>query len=177
LVESDVREPQSNEEFRVSGTLVDCYYICKREMWLMARNIVADQDNPYIELGRFINESTYKRDRKQIHLENVIIDLTRLDDEKLVVGEVKKSSRAKEAARMQLCYYLYVLRDYGIEAEGELLFPKEKKKEKVVLTDETVNQLESAIEEIKKIVLQELPPTAVKISYCTNCGYNEFCWS
>jgi len=44
---------------------------------------------------------------------------------------------------MQLCYYLYVLRDYGIEAEGELLFPKEKKREKVVLTDEIIKELES----------------------------------
>lgn len=166
-----------SEEFRVSGTLIDCYYICKREMWLMARNIVADQDNPYIELGRFINESTYKRERKQIHLENVIIDLTRFDDEKIVVGEIKKSSRAKEAARMQLCYYLYVLRDYGIEATGELLFPKEKKKEKVVLTDELINQLERDIEDIKTIAIQEMPPPAVKIGYCKNCAYREFCWS
>ncbi len=74
-----------SEEFRVNGTLIDCYYICKRELWLMARNIITDQDNPYVELGRFINESTYKRDRKQIHLENVVIDLTRVDDEKVIV--------------------------------------------------------------------------------------------
>ncbi|HZX14039.1 MAG TPA: CRISPR-associated protein Cas4 [Thermodesulfobacteriota bacterium] len=166
-----------SEELRVSGTLIGCYYICKREMWLMARNIVTDQDNPYIELGRFVNESTYKRDRKQIHLDNVIIDLTRLDHEKIVVGEIKKSSRAKEAATMQLCYYLYVLRSYGIEAEGELLFPKEKKKEKVALNDETVRKLENDIQDIKKIALQELPPPAVRIRYCTNCAYNEFCWS
>jgi CRISPR-associated exonuclease Cas4 len=146
-------------------------------MWLMSRNIVADQDNPFIELGRFINETTYKRDRKQIHLENVIIDLTKLDDEKIVIGEIKKSSRAKEAARMQLCYYLYVLRDYGIEAEGELLFPKEKRREKVTLTDETVREIECTIEEIKRIATQELPPKAVRIGYCTNCGYREFCWS
>ena len=164
-------------DLRVTGTLIWYYYICKREVWLMAHHLEPDEDNPLIELGRFISDTTYKRDKKQIHLEGIIIDLAKLDDEKLVIGEVKKSSKFRDSAKMQLCYYLYVLRDYGIEAEGELLFPKEKKKEKVVLTDEMVNQLESAIEEIKKIVLQELPPTAVKISYCTNCGYKEFCWS
>ncbi|MGH7890550.1 MAG: CRISPR-associated protein Cas4 [Thermodesulfobacteriota bacterium] len=164
-------------DFKVNGTVIDCYYICHRELWLMTRNIVPDQDNAFIELGRFINEATYQRDRKQIHLENVVIDLTRLDDDKVVVGEIKKSSRAIDAARMQLCYYLYVLRDYGIEAEGELLFPKEKRKEKVALTDEVVKELEEAIEDIKKIATQELPPKAVKIPYCTNCGYREFCWS
>lgn len=164
-------------DFRITGTLIWYYHICKREVWLMAHQLEPDEDNPLIELGRFISETTYKRDKKQIHLENVIIDLTRLDDEKIVIGEIKKSSRAKEAAKMQLCYYLYVLRGYGIEAEGELLFPKEKKREKVTLTDETVKEIDGVIEEIKKIALQELPPKAVKIGYCTNCGYREFCWS
>jgi CRISPR-associated exonuclease Cas4 len=164
-------------EFSVTGTLIWYYYICKREVWLMARQIVPEQENPYIELGRFVSESTYQRDKKQIHLESIIVDLAKLDDEKLVVGEVKKSSRFIDSARMQLCFYLYVLRDYGIEAEGELLFPKEKRKERVVLTEETVKELEGAIEDIKRIAVQDIPPKAVKIPYCTNCGYREFCWS
>ena len=164
-------------EVTVTGTLIWYYYICKREVWLMARQIVPEQENPHIELGRFISDTTYKRDKKQIHLEGITLDLAKLDDEKLVIGEVKKSSKFRDSAKMQLCFYLYVLRDYGIEAEGELLFPKEKKREKVVLTDEVVKELESAIEEIKRIALQELPPPAVRIRYCTNCAYNEFCWS
>lgn len=163
-------------DFRVNGTLIDCYYICRRETWLMARNIATDQENQYIQLGRLVNQTTYQRNRKQINLENVVIDLTKLDDEKIVIGEIKKSSKAEHAAKMQLCYYLYVLRGYGIEAEGELLFPKEKKKEKVALTDDIVLELERAIEEIKSIAAQETPPPAVKIKYCTNCAYREFCW-
>jgi len=164
-------------EVTVTGTLIWYYYICKREVWLMARQIVPEQENPHIELGRFISDTTYKRDKKQIHLEGITLDLAKLDDEKLIIGEVKKSSKFRDSARMQLCYYLYILRDYGIEAEGELLFPKEKKKEKVVLTDEVVKELENTIKEIREIVSQELPPKAVKIGYCTNCGYREFCWS
>ncbi|MEM3069063.1 MAG: CRISPR-associated protein Cas4 [Nitrososphaerales archaeon] len=164
-------------EIRITGTLIWYYYICKREVWLMAHQLEPDEDNPLIELGRFISESTYKRDKKQIHLEGITIDLAKLDDEKIVVGEVKKSSKFRDSAKMQLCYYLYVLQDYGIEAEGELLFPKEKRREKVTLTDETVREIECTIEEIKRIATQELPPKAVKIGYCTNCGYREFCWS
>ena len=141
-------------EVTVTGTLIWYYYICKREVWLMARQIVPEQENPHIELGRFISDTTYKRDKKQIHLEGITLDLAKLDDEKLVIGEVKKSSKFRDSAKMQLCFYLYVLRDYGIEAEGELLFPKEKKREKVILTDEVVKELESAIEEIKRIALQ-----------------------
>src|SRR3989304_1745044 len=113
-------------EVTVTGTLIWYYYICKREVWLMARQIVPEQENPHIELGRFISDTTYKRDKKQIHLEGITLDLAKLDDEKLVIGEVKKSSKFRDSAKMQLCFYLYVLRDYGIEAEGELLFQKEK---------------------------------------------------
>jgi CRISPR-associated exonuclease Cas4 len=164
-------------DFKITGTLIWYYYICKREVWLMARQIVPEQENPHIEIGKFISETTYKRDKKQIHLEGITIDLAKLDDEKLVIGEVKKTSKFRDSARMQLCYYLYVLRDYGIEAEGELLFPKEKKREKVVLTDEVIKELESTIKEIREIVSRELPPPAVRIGYCTNCGYREFCWS
>jgi len=164
-------------DLRVTGTLIWYYYICKREVWLMAHQLNPDEDNPLIEIGRFISENTYKRDKKQIHLENIVIDLARLDDEKLIIGEVKKSSKFADSARMQLYYYLYVLRDYGITAEGELLFPKEKKREKVVLTDDLIKQLESDIEDIKNIAAQEMPPPAVKIGYCKNCAYREFCWS
>ncbi len=137
----------------------------------MARQIVPEQENPHIEIGRFISDTTYKRDKKQIHLEGITIDLAKLDDEKLIIGEVKKSSKFRDSARMQLCFYLYVLRDYGIEAEGELLFPKEKKREKVVLTDETIKELEGTIKVIREVVSRDMPPKAVKIGYCTNCGY------
>jgi CRISPR-associated exonuclease Cas4 len=164
------------ENIKITGTLIWYYFICKREVWLMARQIVPDQDNPRLELGRFISDTTYQREKKQIRLENITIDLAKLDDNKFVVAEVKKSSRFKDSARMQLCYYLYVLREYGIEAEGELLFPKEKKKEKVLLTDDLINELETAMEDIRSIAAEEIPPPAVKIGYCTNCAYREFCW-
>lgn len=165
------------EEIKITGTLIWYYHICRREVWLMARSIVPDQDNPNIALGRFISDSTYKRNKKEIRLENIVIDLTKLDDRNVVLGEVKKSSKTPEAAKMQLCFYLYTLREYGIEAEGELLFPKERKKEKVVLDEETTKELENAMEDIKEIAAQDVPPPAEKIRYCTGCAYREFCWS
>lgn len=165
------------KDFRVTGTLVGSYMICKREMWLMSRQILPDQENPYLELGRFISETSYERERKQIHLENVVIDLTRLDEEKIVVGEIKKSSRAIDAARMQLSYYLYILLQYGIEARGELLFPKEKKREAVELNDAAIGNIERVIEDIKEVASRDLPPPALRIGYCTHCAYREFCWS
>ncbi|MDP3013160.1 MAG: Dna2/Cas4 domain-containing protein [Candidatus Subteraquimicrobiales bacterium] len=49
---------------------------------------------------------------------------------------------------MQLAFYLYRLKQAGIEAKGELLIPKEKKKIPVTLNSNTEKELEEAMEEI-----------------------------
>lgn len=161
----------------VNGTLVQSYMICKRQAWLMSRQIIPDQQNPYIELGRLIDEESYGRDKKKINLENIVIDLIRNKDEEILIGEVKKSSRAKESAKMQLLFYLYILKEKGLNTKGILLFPEEKKKELVELTEEMEIKIKNIIEEIEYIILQELPPPFKKNNFCSKCGYKEFCLS
>jgi len=77
---------------------------------------------------------------------------------------------------MQLAYYLYRLKQYGILAKGELLIPKEKKKFTVELTDGLVEKLKNAIAEIDRIINKEQLPSPEKVSFCSNCAYREFCW-
>jgi len=143
----------------------------------MSRQLTPWQENPFIELGRIISEESYKRERKEIHIENMIIDLLKINEENIVICEVKKSSRFEKSAKMQLAYYLLRLKQLGISATGQLLFPKEKKKLTVILTKEIEDELISAQKEIKSIIQMEMPPPAKKIKYCSKCGYREFCWS
>ncbi|MGB9823408.1 CRISPR-associated protein Cas4, partial [Thermodesulfovibrio sp.] len=124
-----------------TGTLIWYYYICSREVWLMSRQLTPWQENPFIEIGRLLSEEAYKRERKEIHLENIVIDLLKTEGENVVIGEVKKSSRFEKSARMQLAFYLWRLKQLGIEATGQLLFPKEKKKIIVTLTKELKAEL------------------------------------
>jgi CRISPR-associated exonuclease Cas4 len=160
----------------ISGTLIWYYYICPREVWLMAHEITPAQDNPWIEIGRLIHNDSYPREKKGFETEGMKIDLIKSGDYGIVVGEVKKSSRFLKSAQMQLVYYLYRLKALGIVATGELLIPKEKKRLKVELTDELINELNKAQEEIFKIINNETPPIPVKIKFCRKCGYQEFCW-
>ncbi|WP_072969602.1 CRISPR-associated protein Cas4 [Thermoanaerobacter uzonensis] len=164
-------------EFEVTGALMQSYTICKRQVWLMAHQIVPDQEHPYIEIGRLIDENSYQRDRKKIHFENVVLDLVRMEKDNILIGEVKKSSKAAESAKMQLLFYLYKLKQSGITAKGQLFFPEERKREVVELTPEFEIEVIKAIEEIKGIVHKEKPPAFIKIPYCKNCGYKEFCLS
>ncbi|MEQ8172342.1 MAG: CRISPR-associated protein Cas4 [Candidatus Eremiobacterota bacterium] len=161
---------------KITGTLIWYYYICRREVWLMSHSIEPDQENPHIEIGRLIDEESYTRD-KRIHFAEIAIDLVKTKDGSVCVGEIKKSSRAEKSAFMQLAFYLMELEEYGIKAKGELLFPKEKKKVDVLLTEDLRNELTQAIFEIDRIIEQLIPPPVKKCKYCTNCAYNEFCWA
>jgi len=167
----------SQSSLHVTGTLVWYYYICAREVWLMARNIEPDQEDPNVDLGRFISETTYQRDKKEINIGHIKLDIMRKDKGQLVVGEVKKSSKYLKSATMQLAFYLQELKELGVEAEGELLFPKEKKKVQVTLTPQLEQEIEKAKADILRIAYLEAPPAPQKINYCRNCAYAEFCWA
>lgn len=167
----------SKEELRITGTLIWYYYICHREVWLMARNMVPDQDNSNVDLGRFIHEQSYQRDKKEISLGHIKLDIVKNGKDGLVIGEVKKSSKSEASAQMQLAYYLSELEKAGLEAKGELRFPREKRRETVELTDELRAKLDLAVRDILRIAYLEDPPGPIKIKFCRNCAYNEFCWA
>jgi len=143
----------------------------------MSRQLVPWQDNPFIEIGRLISEESYKRERKEVQIENIVVDLLKTEGENVVIGEVKKSSRFEKSAKMQLAYYLFRLKQLGISATGQLLFPKEKRKINITLTKEIEDELNDAQTKIKSIIQMEMPPPVKKTKFCSKCGYQEFCWS
>ncbi|HHV26188.1 CRISPR-associated protein Cas4 [Anaerosalibacter bizertensis] len=165
------------EEINVNGTLVWYYFVCKRQVWLMAHNILPNQDDENIKIGKLLHERSYQKDKKEISLGNVKIDVISKDKGYFMVGEVKKSSKYMKSAKMQLAYYLLELKRHGIDGYGMLMFPKERKKEEINLTDDLIKELEIIEIHIVKICSREFPPNVEKIPLCKNCGYIEFCWS
>ena len=161
----------------LTGNLINAYYVCKRKLWLYAHEIGPDRSHQLLEIGRLYDQSTYKRDKKQISMSGMKIDLLKKRDGELLVGEVKKTSKFEAAAKMQLAYYLYRLKEEGIELDGELLVPKEKKRERITLDDDLTQELETAIAEIETIIISDKPPLPEKTKYCGKCAYSDFCWS
>ena len=97
------------DDVNITGTLVWYYAICKRECWLMAHQIEPERDNDLLALGRLNTEAHYERQSKEITLPGgVRVDQVGREDGKLVLQEIKKSSRFLEAASLQLAYYLWV---------------------------------------------------------------------
>ncbi|PRR82601.1 CRISPR-associated protein Cas4 [Clostridium luticellarii] len=161
----------------VNGTMLWYYNVCKREVWLMSRGIVPDQQDENIDIGRFIHERTYKRNSKEISFGNVKFDVLFRSKNQITIGETKKTSKYVEASKWQLMYYLNQLKEAGIKAKGVLLYPEEKKRTEVNLTEESRERLQKMCLDIEKICALEHPPSAEKIRFCRNCAYREYCYS
>lgn len=159
----------------ISPYIFQAFLTCPREAWLEYHSIDSDQDHEYLALGRLIHERSYERDRKEIFVDHLLmIDLFRGE----LVAEVKKSSRHLEAARFQLAYYLYYLKkEKGLNFDGILLFPKERKTEKVKLTEELEKEVEKILNRMIPLLMRDEPPPVRKTRYCRSCAFYEFCWS
>jgi len=161
----------------VTGTLVWYYEICPREAWLMAHEVEPERRFELLAQGRLNQEEHYVRSTKELSLPGMRLDRVRREGGRLIVSEVKKSSRFLPATRMQLGYYLWRLAREGMEASGEILVPKERRREAVELTPELRAEVEETVAEIQALVAQPHPPPARKIPFCKRCAYAEFCWS
>jgi CRISPR-associated exonuclease Cas4 len=146
-----------------------------QEAWLMSRNLVGNQQDESLAIGRLISETTYKNSKKEVRVGNNILDIVRSENGQIVLVEVKKSSKAIESSEFQLLYYIYTLKNHDIM--GEIRVPTEKKIIKVVLTNEKKLELEELIKEITDILIKEKPPKPERVKYCKTCSYNEFCWA
>lgn len=162
----------------ITGSLIESFLICERQAWLMAHQVTPDQDHPYLEIGRLIDEESFTEEKKKISLENMIIDLIKTENKTLIIGEIKKSSKAQDMAKLQLAFYLYSLKNnYGIKADGILIFPKEKRRVRVILDKELEEKIKDTIKKVEILIYRERPPLPQKIPYCKLCAYREFCWS
>ncbi len=158
----------------INATIFYAYQICPREAWFYYHRINPDQDHELLDLGRITHEFSYRRERKEILVDNFLkIDLMKNQ----LVAEVKRSSRHMEATKMQLIYYLYFLKhEKGLELEGILLFPRERKTERIILTPEAERRIEKTLKQMFPLLLSEKPPPPKRIKYCKSCSFREVCW-
>ena len=46
---------------KITGNLINAYFICRRKLWLFSHEINPYSENPYLEIGSLIGEEFYKR--------------------------------------------------------------------------------------------------------------------
>jgi len=162
----------------ITATLINLYHVCHRELWLHANEIRMEHTSDIVTEGKLIGEHTYT-DRAakytEVQLEGIKIDY--YDARNKVVHEIKKSDKMEAAHEAQVKYYLYKLKQYGIEgATGILEYPTLRLTSQIVLTDEDVVQIQRWEADIISIISQEVMPGVIDKPVCKKCSYYEFCY-
>ncbi|WP_236682834.1 CRISPR-associated protein Cas4 [Thermus filiformis] len=167
-------EPPPEEP--LTATLMGYYGVCPREAWLMGHALEPYPDHELLALGRLLQETAYREERKEVALPGMRLDLLEREGEALVVAEVKRRSGQREAHLLQLGYYLLALKRLGLEARGELRYPEERKVERVELTPDLEARVREAEEALRALLKAPTPPPARRIPACSGCAYFEFCF-
>lgn len=158
----------------LSGTLINYYATCPREAWLYSRQIHADQEEDNITMGRALAEM--KDESKAQHMfSHLHFDKIGKQRGHILVTEYKKTMRNPEAARMQLLFYMYLLKN-GLrlkEVNGKVIAGKQS----VYVEGDEANfsELESVMEKIGVLLEQPSPPPFEPLKWCGRCGYRHYC--
>lgn len=163
---------------KITPSIFGMAQICKREAWLHANGINMEQTSQTVAEGKLISETTYgHRAKKFTELDLGVAKIDFYDASNKVVHEVKKSNKLEHAHIWQTKYYLYLLKQMGIEgATGIIEYPKLRINEPVELTAEDEAYIAKALKETEAIINQETCPERIEKKYCKSCSYFEFCW-
>ncbi|MCI8345881.1 MAG: CRISPR-associated protein Cas4 [Clostridia bacterium] len=151
------------------------YFICQRKLWYFANEINMEQNSELVSIGKTIDETSYKREKKSILIDNTInIDFIK---DGAVLHEVKKTKAIEEAGIWQLKYYMYYLKQKGVETlEAKIDYPLLRQTKEIVLEKEDVEIIENVIKNIQEIVTKENPPEVLNEKICKKCSYYDLCY-
>lgn len=161
----------------ITGSMVNYYFHYKRQCYLSGNRLNMEDNSEQVKIGSAIHrEKAQKAKKAEVAIENIRLD--KITEEYLT--EIKKSDSDVEAAKWQLLYYLYVLRQKGINRKGKLEFVEKNKTEhKIIileLTEENIRELEQHLQEIEELILGNEVPGTDEGKGCKNCAYYEYCY-
>lgn len=158
----------------ITGIMIYYYFVCKRKLWYFINQINMEQNSELVSIGKIIDETSYKREKKGILIDNTInIDFIKNGAE---LHEVKKTKAIEEAGIWQIKYYIYYLENKGIKnIKAEIDFPLLREKKKVELENEDRKILENVIKDIIQIKNSKIPQKIEK-KICNKCSYFDLCY-
>jgi CRISPR-associated exonuclease Cas4 len=158
----------------ITATQINYFFVCKRELWLFSHQISMEQNSELVELGKLLHESSYKREMKEIQIGPIKIDFIGKDG---VIHEIKKTPSMETAHAWQLKYYIWYLKQLGINnIRGEIDYPKLKRRTEIELIQEDEREIETILVKIKEIISKEDVPPVLNKGICKKCSYYELCY-
>jgi CRISPR-associated exonuclease Cas4 len=159
---------------KFTGTEVGYYFICRKKLWWFHHGIQMEQESDRVKMGKLVHEKSYERQKKEISIDNKIVLDWQSDG---VIHEVKLTDSMEEAHEFQLLYYIYYLKQKGVEGlTGQIDYPRLRQTKEIELTPEKETELEKALTEMDRILTLDKPPEVEFMKICKNCSYAELCW-
>jgi len=140
---------------KITGTMINYYFFCKRKLWLFANGIKTEHESEDVKIGKYYHENKFKDEDSGDFINGVKLD--KIEGNSVV--EFKKSNSSVESAKWQLIFYLWKLKQVGINKKGILKFKENRDNIEVELDQEKEDKLKSIIYEIKDIIHQPTPPS------------------
>ena len=159
----------------ITGMMVYYYFVCKKQLWYFANQIQMEQNSELVEIGKIIDETSYKNQEKHILIDNTInIDFIKNN---VILHEVKKTKSIEEASIWQVKYYMYYLEQKGVEnIKAKIDFPLIKETKDVVLNYEDRQALQNIITNIREIINSKNPMDVIQDKKCKKCAYYDLCY-
>lgn len=159
----------------ITGMMVYYYFVCKKKLWYFANQIQMEQNSELVEIGKIIDETSYKNQEKHILIDNTInIDFIKNN---VILHEVKKTKSIEEASIWQVKYYMYYLEQKGVEnIKAKIDFPLIKETKDVVLNYEDRQALQNIITNIREIINSKNPKDVIQDKKCKKCAYYDLCY-
>lgn len=171
----------------LTATHINYLEVCKRKLWLFANGINMEHTSDTVYDGKLLHESSYPQ-RAERYEEMLISaeyeDITLIgqidyfDARNKVIHEIKRSDKVEEAHVRQVKFYLWLLELNGVDgATGILEYPKLRKTDEVLFSDEDRQGLQKSVSEIQSLIENESCPPTINAKICRNCSYFDFCYS
>ena len=168
---------QNQNQPNITGTAINYFYVCTRKLWFYQHHLEMEHTSESVDLGQLLHEESYTREKRR---EWSIDSLIQIDfvDKHGILHDVKSGPAMETAHVMQLCYYLYLLKQKGVSnRKGVINYPRQRRTVEVELTQQRESELETAIEKVNHIADLPTPPHADYMKICKSCSYQELCWS
>lgn len=159
----------SQTQFKITGTLIKNYFHCKRQAWLYSRGI--NFKNEITKLGNLLHQ---EKGSKEYIFDNIKVD--DIDFKAKILIEHKKSSSNLEGSRMQVLFYLLVLKEKGLEFKGVIKDIEFGDEYSLNLIEEK-ERIETFIKELEQFLETITIPKPIKIQGCNKCSFYDYCWS
>lgn len=160
---------------KITGIMIYYYFVCKRKLWYFINNINMEQNSELVSIGKILDETTYKKEKKGILIDNTInIDFIKNGT---ILHEVKKTKSIEEAGIWQLKYYVYYLEEKGIKnIKAKIDYPLLRETKDIELEEDDKRILKNIEKNIQEISDLDKPPEVSNKKICNKCAYFDLCY-